>query len=104
MDFVDLLLGWGDPGLPVFAQLNKDTIKANITYEGMPNGLNDGGGPALFYISRYGAYWRETPDPPLELLTYSEGLFLEAGAAQRGWIPRNAATVYTDAIRASMHQ
>src|SRR2546430_10379461 len=60
--FVDSLLSWRDPRLPVFAELNKDTIKANITYEGMPNGLNDGGGPALFYISRYGAYWRRTPE------------------------------------------
>jgi hypothetical protein len=102
--YVDSLLSWKDPRLPVFAQLNKDTIVANRTYQGMPNGLNDGGGPALFYISRYGAYWRETPAAPLELLTYSEVLFLEAEAAQRGWIPGNAATLYSDAIRASMQQ
>ncbi len=102
--FVDSLLSWKDPRLPVFAQLNKDTIKANITYEGMPNGLNDGGGPALFYISRYGAYWRETPNAPLELLTYSEVLFLEAEAAQRGWIGGSADSLYTAAIRASMQQ
>jgi len=102
--FVDSLLSWRDPRLPVFAQLNKDTIKANITYEGMPNGLNDGGGPALFYISRYGAFWRETPNAPLELLTYSEVLFLEAEAAQRGWIIDNPATLYAAAIQASMEQ
>jgi len=102
--FVDSLLSWKDPRLPVFAQLNKDTIVANRTYEGMPNGLNDGGGPALFYISRYGAYWRETPNAPLELLTYSELLFLEAEAAQRGWISGDPATLYTTAIRASMQQ
>src|ERR1051326_6373538 len=97
--FVDSLLSWKDPRLPVFAQLNKDTIKANITYEGMPNGLNDGGGPALFYISRYGAYWRERPNAPLELLTFSEVQFLEAEAAQRGWIPGSADSLYTAAIR-----
>jgi hypothetical protein len=102
--FVDSLLSWKDPRLPVFAQLNKDTIKANITYEGMPNGLNDGGGPALFYISRYGAYWRERPNAPLELLTYSEVQFLEAEAAQRGWIGGSADSLYTAAIRASMNQ
>jgi SusD/RagB-like outer membrane lipoprotein len=102
--FVDSLRSWNDPRLPVFAQLNKDTIVANRTYQGLPNGLNDGAGPALFYISRIGAYWRETPAAPLALLTYSEVRFLEAEAAQRGWIPGNAATLYGDAIRASMEQ
>src|SRR5206468_1719756 len=84
--FVDSLLSWNDPRLSVYAQLNKDTIIANRTYQGLPNGLNDGAGPALFYISRIGAYWRETPAAPLALLTYSEVLFLEAEAAERGWI------------------
>src|SRR5439155_4541958 len=85
---------------------NKDTIIANRTYQGLPNGLNDGAGPALFYISRIGAYWRETPAAPLALLTYSEVLFLEAEAAERGWITGTppAATLYADAIRASMEQ
>ena len=101
---VDSLLSWNDPRLPVFAQLNKDTILANRTYQGLPNGLLDGAGPALFYISRFGAYWRETPAAPLALLTYSEVLFLEAEAAERGWISGNAAQLYADAIRASMEQ
>ena len=101
---VDSLLSWSDPRLPVFAQLNKDTIVANRTYQGLPNGLLDGAGPALFYISRFGAYWRETPAAPLALLTYSEVLFLEAEAAERGWITGNATQLYDDAIRASMEQ
>jgi Starch-binding associating with outer membrane len=102
--YVDSLLSWSDPRLPVFAQLNKDTIVANRTYRGLQNGLNDGAGPPLFYISRIGAYWRETPNAPMALLTYSEVLFLEAEAAERGWIAGNAATLYTAAIRASMAQ
>ncbi|SRR6266545_1828508 len=102
--YVDSLLSWNDPRLPVFAQLNKDTIVANRTYRGLQNGLNDGAGPSLFYISRIGAYWRETPNAPMALLTYSEVLFLEAEAAERGWIAGNAATLYTAAIRASMAQ
>src|SRR5437762_782895 len=103
--FVDSLLSWSDPRLPVFAQLNNDTIVANQIYEGLPNGLNDGAGPALLYISRIGAYWRETPAAPLALLTYSEVLFLEAEAAERGWISGPpAATLYANAIRASMQQ
>src|SRR6266545_6740467 len=105
--YVDSLLSWNDPRLPVFAQLNKDTIVANRTYRGLQNGLNDGAGPSLFYISRIGAYWRETPNAPMHLLTYSEVLFLEAEAAERGWIPGGsaaAATYYTNAITASLQQ
>jgi len=102
--YVDSLTSWKDPRLPVFAQLNKDTIVANRTYRGLPNGLNDGAGDPLFLISRYGAYWRETPNAPIALLTYSEVLFLEAEAAQRGWIGGSADSLYTAAIRASMKQ
>jgi len=105
--FVDSLTRWNDPRLPVFAQVNKDTIVANRTYQGLPNGLDNGDGPALFYISRIGAYWRETASAPMALLTYSEVLFLEAEAAERGWIPGGsaaAATYYNNAITASMQQ
>lgn len=96
---VDSLRSWNDPRLPIYAQPN-DTG----AYEGLPNGLNDGAGPLLKYVSRFGAYWRETPAAPLALLTYSEVLFLEAEAAQRGWIAGDPATLYSDAIRASMQQ
>jgi hypothetical protein len=102
--YVDSLTSWNDPRLPVFAQLNKDTVVANRTYQGLPNGLNDGEGAPLLLISRIGAYWRETPGAPLALLTYSEVLFLEAEAAERGWISGSAATLYANAIRASMEQ
>jgi hypothetical protein len=105
--YVDSLTSWADPRLPVFAQLNKDTIVANRTYQGLPNGLNDGEGTNLFYISRIGAFWRETAAAPMDLLTYSEVLFLEAEAAERGWIPGGsaaAATFYNNAITASMQQ
>ena len=102
--FVDSLKSWADPRLPVFAQLNEDTIVANRTYQGLSNGLNDGEGPNLFYISRIGAFWRETPNAPMDLLTYSEVQFLEAEAAERGWIPGSAATFYNNAIRASFNQ
>jgi len=102
--FVDSLKSWADPRLPVFAQLNEDTIVANRTYQGLSNGLNDGEGPNLFYISRIGAFWRETPNAPMDLLTYSEVQFLEAEAAERGWIPGSAATFYNKAISASFNQ
>ncbi len=105
--YVDSLVSWNDPRLPVFAQINKDTIVANRTYRGLPNGLNDGEGDPLFMISRIGAYWRETANAPMHLLTYSEVLFLLAEAAERGYIAGGsaaAATYFGDAIRASMAQ
>jgi hypothetical protein len=95
--YVDSLLSWNDPRLPVFAQPNDSGA-----YQGLTNGLL--GGPPLSEISRIGALWRETPDAPMALLTYSEVLFLEAEAAERGWITGNADSLYAAAIRASMEQ
>ncbi len=109
--FVDTLNSWNDPRLPVYAQLPPADTVPPFVYRGLPNGLLDGEKidtlDALKYISRIGALWRETPAAPLELLTYSEVLFLQAEAAERGWIPGGtaaAATFYTDAITASMQQ
>ncbi len=101
--FVDSLTSWNDPRLPVFAQPNP----AGTGYQGLPNGLNDGAGTPIVNISRFGRFWREIPNAPMELLTYSEVLFLEAEAAERGWIPGGsaaAATYYHDAIVASLEQ
>ena len=101
--YVDSLTSWADPRLPVFAQINP----ANTGFQGLPNGLNDGEGTPIVNISRFGAFWRETPNAPMELLSYSEVLFLEAEAAERGWIPGGtaaAANYYTQAITASMEQ
>jgi len=101
--YVDSLTSWADPRLPVFAQMNP----AGTGYQGLPNGLNDGEGTPIVNISRFGAYWRSTAAAPMALLTYSEVLFLEAEAAERGWIPGGsaaAATYYTNAITASLQQ
>jgi len=98
--YVDSLTNWNDPRLPVFAQINP----AGTGYQGFPNGLNDGEGTPIVNISRIGAYWRETPNAPMHLATYSEVLFLQAEAAERGWIAGNAAQLYQDAITASMQQ
>jgi len=109
---IDSLLSWNDPRLPYYAQLDKplptDTLANGSPipphYEGLPNGLNDGAGKPINLISRIGAMWRDTPNAPLPMMTYSEVLFLEAEAAQRGWIAGNAATLYNAAITASMQQ
>jgi len=105
--FVDTLNSWNDPRLPVYAQIPP----AATPYRGLPNGLLDGEKidtlDALKYISRFGALWRESPSAPMQLLSYPEVLFLEAEAAERGWIPggsAQAATYYTNAIKASMTQ
>jgi hypothetical protein len=104
--YVDSLRSWNDPRLPIFAQI--PPVSPPHPYRGLPNGLNDGQKidslDALKYISRIGAMWRETPDAPMLLLTYSEVLFLEAEAAQRGWIPGSAATLYNAAIQAAMEE
>jgi hypothetical protein len=105
--FVDTLNSWNDPRLPVYAQVPP----AGTAYRGLANGLLDGEKidtlDALKYISRIGALWRETPDAPLVLLSYSEVLFLQAEAAERGWIlggSAAAATFYHDGIVASLVQ
>ncbi len=97
--FIDSLSSWKDPRLPIFAQPNVDG-----NYQGLSSGLNDGEGPPVKFISRIGALWRETPNSPMVLESYAEVLFLEAEAAQRGWISGNAASLYTQGITASMQQ
>jgi len=96
---VDSMSNLSDPRLPVYAQPN-DTG----AYVGLANGLNDGAGPPLKYISRFGAYWRESPAANMYFMTYAEVLLLEAEAAERGWISGTPATLYAAGIRASMEQ
>ncbi len=101
--YVDSLTSWADPRLPVFAQPNP----AGTGIQGLPNGLNDGEGTPIVNISRFGAFWRSRAAAPMDLMTYSEVLFLQAEAAERGWIPGGsaaAATFYRNAITASMQQ
>lgn len=102
---VDSMLSLNDPRLPYYAQLDKplpSDVGIVPHYEGLPNGLNDGAGTPIRFVSRIGAMWRETPAAPLSLMTYSEVLFLEAEAVERGWIAGNATTLYNAAITASM--
>jgi len=78
-------------------------------YRGLPNGLHYvqdfNGNAAISQFSRIGNFWRcDGAATPSAIMTYSEVLFLEAEAAERGWIAANAATLYADAIRADMRQ
>ncbi len=69
---VDSMLSWNDPRLPYYAQLDKPLptdVGISPHYEGLPNGLNDGAGTPIRFVSRIGALWRETPAAPLPLIT-----------------------------------
>ncbi len=96
--FVDSMTVLNDPRLPIFAQ----PAKSDGAYRGLPPGLNDGEGPPIATISRIGALWRSNGAAPMPLQQYAEVLFLQAEAAQRGWISGDPAALYTAGIRASM--
>lgn len=93
---VDTLLALADPRLPVYAKPN-----AGGYYKGTQNGSEDD--PPLDSISRIGTYFTRA-DAPAVLMSYAEVLFLQAEAAERGWIAGDAAALYRAAIRASMEQ
>ncbi len=98
--FVDSMTVLSDPRLPIFAQ----PAKSDGAYRGLPPGLNDGEGPPIATISRFGALWRSTPAAPIPMMQYAEVLLLQAEAAQRGWISGSAATFYNAAVTASMEE
>jgi hypothetical protein len=92
---VDTLKSLADPRLPLYA-------KANVygTYAGMPNGYDD----VPFRhdsVSRIGAPFTSATTPAV-IMSYAEVLFLEAEAAERGWISADPADLYARAITANM--
>ncbi|HEX2206358.1 MAG TPA: SusD/RagB family nutrient-binding outer membrane lipoprotein [Longimicrobium sp.] len=93
---VDSLASLDDPRLPFYA---KPTAAG--TYQGDVPG-NDADVP-LNTISRVGE-WFARADAPSYVMTYAEVLFLQAEAAERGWITGDAAALYQAAIRAHMTQ
>jgi hypothetical protein len=112
--FMDILTGYSDPRLPVFA----DTTDAGI-YAGAPNGVDaPTAQPFIVNASRVGktffpgatsytSYGGFGATLPSELLTYAEVEFIKAEAAARsmgGLTPAQAPAFYVEAIRASMEQ
>jgi len=95
---VTYMEGLNDPRLPVYADPND---AGDIV--GMPFGLTneDAGSITNAEISFPGIAVRSAESPGI-LLTYSEILFIKAEAAARGWISDDAATLYEEAITASM--
>lgn len=93
---VNRLKELSDPRLAVYADRNKGG-----NYRGMPNGSMEA--ISLDSLSRIGIAFRSA-NSPVVLMSYAEVLFLQAEAAARGWIPGDAATLYRQAITASMQQ
>lgn len=91
---VDSLARQNDPRLTLYAKLN-----AGGYYKGMANGTMDD--PPLDSISKIGHFFSRA-DAPAYVMTYAEVLFLQAEAAERGWIAGDAAALYHQAIRAHM--
>jgi hypothetical protein len=94
---VDTLKSLADPRLAIYATKSK----ARGEYAGMPNGVMYD--PPLDSLSRIGDYYNK-PDASAVLMSYSEVLFLQAEAAQRGWTGGDAAALYRQAITAAMQQ
>lgn len=100
---VDRLYALKDPRLPVYARLPEND---KITkYVGVPNGLttSDANSLGLANTSKPGTYF-SADNAPAVIQAYSEVLFLRAEAAARGFSSENPATLYNEAITASLKQ
>ncbi len=100
---VDKLKEWNDPRLEVYAQLPAD--ESVTEYVGAGNGLSaDAANNQGFYkVSRPGTAFLED-EAPAVFFTYAEVLFIYAEAAARGWIQADAASLYKEAVTASLRQ
>ncbi|MDO3626782.1 SusD/RagB family nutrient-binding outer membrane lipoprotein [Mucilaginibacter sp. BT774] len=100
---VDKLIALNDPRLPIYASPTQDPTPQ--TYVGIPNGLLVGDASSLGFTktSKPGAYFR-APHAPAVIVSYAEVLFDRAEAAARGLTAENAASLYSQAITASLRQ
>lgn len=102
---VDTLKALKDPRLPIYATLPPAVAREGgdpndlTLYRGAENAAAQV--PAFDLLSRIGDFFLKL-DAPSTLMTYSEVLFLQAEAAQRGWIAGDAADLYRRGIEASM--
>ncbi|WP_397447321.1 SusD/RagB family nutrient-binding outer membrane lipoprotein [Polaribacter sp. R77954] len=101
--FVNKLIGSGtntapeDPRLPKYAQLSE----TGAVYVGAPYGQSNSATANYSFIT---ADIINKGDAPLMIYTYAEVLFARAEAAAWGWTTEDAATLYEQAIQASMDQ
>lgn len=97
---VDTLLNHDDPRLEIFA----DTAPNSGDYNGLRNGYEPAElGMQFQDFSPIGS-WIRRPDAPAFVMTYAEVLFLQAEAAERGWIAADAESLWRQGIEASMQQ
>lgn len=98
---IDRLKTLNDPRLPVYAS----KAEATGEYTGVPNGLTTGDASnlGLNRTSKPGAYFL-APKAPAVIMSYAEVLFARAEAAARGFTTENAASLYQQAITASLKQ
>lgn len=101
--FVNKLIGSGtntipeDPRLPKYAELST----TGAVYVGAPYGESNSATDDYSFITNNII---NKGDAPLMLFTYSEVLFARAEAAAMGWTAENAASLYDQAVTASMEQ
>lgn len=95
--FVNYLKSVSDPRLPFLAAKNQ-----NGEYVGVPYGVFPSPGKAQDFSLAASTISAQTA--PAYILTYAEVLFAQSEAAQMGWIPGTAKSLYESAIKASMQQ
>jgi len=91
---IETLRDMNDPRLPVYAKPN-----AGGNYWGSPPATFPD--PPLDSVSKIGEFYSRA-DAPGVLQSYAEVLFLQAEAAERGWIAGDPAALYQAGIRAAM--
>ena len=98
---VDRLTALNDPRLPVYVS----KAAATQLYTGVPNGLltADASALGLTRTSKPGAYFL-APTAPAVIISYAEILFDRAEAAARGFTNEDPASLYNQAIEASLTQ
>ena len=98
---LDTLVSLADPRLPLYAE----PAASDGEYRGHHNGMQTiPVGTSLDDFSRIGDFWRfDGAATPTMIMSYAEVLFLQAEAAWRGWTAGAPATLYSEAIRASMN-
>lgn len=100
---VDKLYSLSDPRLSIYAQLPTDVTVGR--YVGAANGLSntDANNQGFAKTSKPGVYFL-TDVSPATIFTYAEVLFGLSEAVSRGYITGDAASYYTEAIKASLNQ
>jgi hypothetical protein len=100
---VNKLFELNDPRLSIYASKTQDPTPK--TYVGLPNGLlvGDASNYGFTKTSKPGTYFL-APSAPAVIISYAEVLFDRAEAAARGFTAEDPATLYKNAIQASLQQ